>query len=219
MKIILTPDVFARLEAARAAVGRHELSGFGFVKVVTQDGETIFEVYDAVLLDVGSSAFTEIPSERILPLLDRFDAHHMKLWWHAHPLGNNQPGAHNWSSTDNHTATTMPLGGVPELVKWSISMVRTPQTWVGRFDRYQDGKVSTSHIPVIFCRDQAFIDQAISYKAVYEARLDQMQKELAVLARPFGRQQLRVIKWVSTIRKKSPDRKKRKSHPGMKNKK
>jgi hypothetical protein len=118
------------------------LSGFGFVKVVKQDGETIFEVYDTVLLDVGSSAFTEIPAERILPLLDRSDAPKMKLWWHVHPLGNNQPGAHNWSSTDNHTATTTPLGGVPELVKWSISMVRTPQTWVGRFDRYQDGKVS-----------------------------------------------------------------------------
>jgi hypothetical protein len=56
---------------------------------------------------------------------------------------------------------------------------------------------------VVFCRDQAFIDQAISYKAAYEDRLDQMQKELAVLARPFGRQQLGVIKWVSSFKKGS----------------
>jgi hypothetical protein len=116
MKIILKPEVFARLEAARVAVGRHELSGFGFVHVIKQDDQTCFEVYDIVLLDVGSSVFTEIPAERILPLLDRPDAPHMKLWWHAHPLGNAQPGAHNWSSTDNHTATTTPWVGC---LNWS----------------------------------------------------------------------------------------------------
>jgi hypothetical protein len=215
MKIILSPEVFAKLEAARVAVGHREVSGLGFVHVIKQEEETCFEVYDVVLLDVGSSVFTEIPAERILPLLDRPDAPHMKLWWHAHPLGNDQPGTHNWSSTDNRTATTTPLGGVPELVKWSISIVRTPQTWVGRFDRYQDGKTDTRHIPVVFCRDQAFIDQAISYKAAYEERLDQKDKELAVLARPFGRQQLRAIRWFSTHRKK----KRKRSSRGMKNRK
>jgi hypothetical protein len=65
------------------------------------------------------------------------------------------------------------------------------------------------------------IDQAVGYKVEYEVRLEQMQKELAVLARPFGRLQLKLINWFSILQKKIADRKKRKrqSHPGMKNKK
>ena len=221
MKIILSHDVFAKLEAARVVVGGHEYSGLGFVNVTKQEDEIHFEVYDVVLMDVGSSAFTEIPAERILPLLDRSDAPKMKLWWHAHPLGNAQPGKHNWSATDESTATETPLGGVPELVKWSISMVRTPTTWVGRFDRYQDGKVLTKHVPVVFCPDQSFINQANALKNDYEVRLEQLQKERALLARPFGRLQLKWINWLSALLSRIAvvKMKIKKFVPGMRNKK
>jgi hypothetical protein len=218
-EIVLVSEIFAKLEAAKLAVGHHELSGLGFVNVNKQGGEITFEVYDVVLLDVGSSSFTEIPAERILPLLDRLDASQMKLWWHAHPLGNDQPGAHNWSSMDNYTATQAPLGGVPELVKWSLSMVRTPRAWVGRFDRYQDGVVETRHIPVLFCHDQSFINQAKSFKAAYEDRLEQMQKELAVTASPFGLQDFKIFRWFSTHPKKGATKRKKRSIIGLKGKK
>ncbi len=41
-----------------------------------------------------------------------------------------------------------PLGnGNPEWVKWSISMVRTPLGWVGRYDTY-GAKGGCTHLPV-----------------------------------------------------------------------
>lgn len=167
MKIILHQDVFAKLEAARVQVGGLEFSGLGFVNVKKTDKDTTFEVYDIVVLDVGSGSYTEIPSEKLLPLLDRSDAGKMKCWFHRHPLGNATPGTHNWSATDDRTAEREPLGGIPELVKWSISIVRTPQTWVGRCDQYRDGKVITYHIPVEYGVDPSFIEGVASIQAEY----------------------------------------------------
>ncbi len=64
-----------------------------------------------------------------------------------HPLGNGIPGHHNWSGTDENTARNEPLGSTPEWVKWSISIVRTPHGWVGRYDTY-GAKGATVHIEV-----------------------------------------------------------------------
>ncbi len=81
------------------------------MKVQTVHHETLYAVYDVVLLNVGSPGFTEIQSEDILPILDRNDAQNMKLWFHRHPIGNNIPGPHNWSAMDNQTIEEEPLGG------------------------------------------------------------------------------------------------------------
>jgi hypothetical protein len=170
MRIFLDQNVFAQLEAARVAAGNLEFSGFGFVNVHNADDETVFEVYEVVVLDVGSPGYTEIPAEKILPLLDRSDAGKMKLWFHRHPLGSDIPGPHNWSATDDRTAEEEPLGSIPELVKWSISIVRTPQAWVGRFDKYKDGKVTTYHIPVEYGVDQSFIETVTNLRKEYETR-------------------------------------------------
>jgi hypothetical protein len=170
MRIVLPMKVFAQLEAARVAAGNLEFSGFGFVNVHNTAEETIFEVYEIVVLDVGSPGYTEIPAEKILPLMDRSDAGKMKLWLHRHPLGNSIPGPHNWSGTDNHTAEKEPLGSIPELVQWSISMVRTPEAWVGRFDRYKNGTVTTYHIPVAYGVDQDFIEAVVELRQVYEEK-------------------------------------------------
>lgn len=170
MRILLDQNVFAQLEAARVTAGNLEFSGFGFVNVHNSEVETVFEVYDVVVLDVGSVGFTEIPASKILPLLDRSDAGRMKLWAHRHPLGTDMPGPHNWSGTDDHTAEKEPLGSLPELVKWSISIVRTPQTWVGRFDKYVGNKVITRHIPVEYGVDQSFIDHVAQLRKEYEKR-------------------------------------------------
>lgn len=213
MKIRLNPDVFLKLEAAAVAVGNLEFSGFGFVNVKKENQETVFEVYDVALLDVGSVVFTEIPGERILPLLDRSDAGKMKLWFHRHPLGDSNPGPHNWSGTDEATATGMPLGGVPELVKWAIAIVRTPKTWIGRLDRFKDGKTQTLHLPVTYGADESFVNQALVLKQAYLAEMQELQiaqekaqKERAVLARPFGRLQLRLnhafSRFISAVQKR-----------------
>jgi hypothetical protein len=170
MRILLQQHVFASLEAARVAAGNQEFSGFGFVDVHNSHEETVFEVYDIVVLDVGSIAFTEIPSGKILDLLDRPDAAKMKLWFHRHGIGGSIPGPHNWSSIDDHTAEKEPLGGIPELVRWSISIVRTPQTWVGRFDKYKDGEVTTYHIPVAYGVDRGLIDNVVALRKAFEAK-------------------------------------------------
>lgn len=200
MKIRLKPNVFIKLEAVRVAVGGLEYSGLGFVDVIKEGEETVFEVYDVVLMDVGSSVFTEIPAEKILPLMDRPDAKKMKLWFHRHPVGNETPGKHNWSGTDEDTATKTPLGGVPDMVKWALSIVRTPQTWVGRIDRFKDGAVQTVHLPVVWNTDREFVAEAITLRDQYLLRLAKEteealkhQKEAAILATPFGGIKLKLV--------------------------
>ena len=125
MKIVLTPEIELKLFAF-ANLYKKEFSGFGFIE---RDGENL-NVYDIVVLDVGSEVFTEIPTFKILELMNRPDAANMKLWFHRHPID-------NWSGTDENTIQTSPLGGIPELVKWSASMVLTPHKgWIGRVDSY-----------------------------------------------------------------------------------
>ena len=144
--INLTPDVALKLETVTAQMHGKEFSGIGFVRFAKGD----FEVYDVVVISVGSEVYTEIPSEKLLPLMSRPDAENMKLWFHRHGIGNGVPGIHNWSYVDSHTAREEPLGcpvGMAHLVKWSVSIVRTPKGWVGRYDTYgESGK--TAHLRV-----------------------------------------------------------------------
>jgi hypothetical protein len=127
---------------AHATRGK-EYSGFGFVE--RKQGELY--VYDYAVLDVGSEAYTQIDPKLILPLMERTDAANMKLWLHRHPVGNGKPGPHNWSGTDNATISREPLGGLPELVRWSASIVLTPGGWVGRVDNHITKK--TIHCGVV----------------------------------------------------------------------
>jgi len=141
MKIILSDNVALKLMTAAHATA-NEFSGFGFV----QPKENDLLVYDAVILNVGNYSYTEIPPAEIEKLMNRPDRASMKLWFHRHPIGNGIPGKHNWSSTDETTIHERPLGGIPELVQWSVSIVLTPGGWVGRIDNYLTGK--TAHVPV-----------------------------------------------------------------------
>jgi hypothetical protein len=129
--IVLHSDVALRL-LSYASATRLEFSGFGFCRV---ENETIF-VYDFELLHVGNPTFTEIQPEKIVALMSRSDAANMKVWVHKHPVGNGVPGPHNWSGMDNQTIAETPLGGFPEMVKWSASIVITPSGWVGRIDNH-----------------------------------------------------------------------------------
>lgn len=179
MRIKLKTDVFLKLELATLLSKGLEFSGLGFVNVLKENEETVFEVYDIEVMDVGSSALTEIPSEKILPLLDRSDARNMKLWFHRHPVGNHTIGAHNWSATDENTATKTPLGGVPEMVKWALAIVRTPQAWVGRLDMFgKDEEVKTAHLEVEYYKDEPFAEAII---AMREDHLERMRKEMEQL--------------------------------------
>ena len=150
MKIILTSECEIKLATACAAAWGMEMSGFGFC---TREGNQI-TIYDFVLLDVGSSGFTEIPTGKLLEIMQRKDHKNMKVWGHVHPLGSGIPGPHNWSGTDNHTIQHEPLGGIPELVKWSVSVVLTPRGWVGRVDNHLSGK--TIHCEVEYAGRETF---------------------------------------------------------------
>lgn len=140
--IHFTPEIMQVLETIGAQTRGLEFSGFGFV-----DREPDrFTIYDFVLLDIGSEGYTEIPTSELLKLMERDDSAKMKCWIHRHPVGNGIPGDHNWSGTDTATIHQYPLGGIPELVKWSLSCVRTPRGWVGRFDNHI--KDTTAHLDV-----------------------------------------------------------------------
>ena len=135
MNINLTPEIALKLHTF-ARIYPKEFSGFGFVE---RDGENL-NVYDIVLLDVGSETLTEIPSKKVLELMNRPDAEKMKLWFHKHPCS-------GWSGTDVNTIKTSPLGGIPELVKWSASIVLTPDKgWIGRVDSYKTGKMIEAEV-------------------------------------------------------------------------
>jgi hypothetical protein len=142
MNIIIKPEVMIMLETFCNQVGRQEFSGIGFC---TKEKDGLL-VYDAVVLNVGNSVFTQIKPEQILELGKRQDAANGRLWFHRHPLGNGIPGRHNWSGVDEQTIQTTPLGGIPEIIQWSASIVRTPFGWVGRVDNHITRK--TVHVEV-----------------------------------------------------------------------
>ena len=141
-KLRMTGKVTLLLETAVTESRRLEFSGLGFVK--QEKGGLC--IYDAVVMHIGSEGYTEIDPQKILPLLDREDAANIKCWFHRHPIGNGVPGADQWSGLDEMTIQTAPLGGIPELVKWSVSIVRTPGGWVGRVDNHIQR--TTVHVPV-----------------------------------------------------------------------
>lgn len=143
MKIVIEQDVYASLMTFAHASGMREFSGVGWIKV---DGNTI-TLYDIRLLSAGSEAFTQIPPEKLLKAMEIHDPADMRVWFHRHPLGNGIPGPHNWSGVDEDNIKNTPLGGIPQLVGWSVSIVLTPGGWVGRIDNHIKG--TTKHINVV----------------------------------------------------------------------
>jgi hypothetical protein len=117
-----------QLTAWNIATNGKEFSGLGLIE---KEGD-VFHVVDVFLMGVGSEMYTEFNSERQRAL---GNDPRLKLWFHKHPIGSGNPGdPGNWSGTDEHTATQEPMGVHPELVQWSVAIVRTPGGWVGRID-------------------------------------------------------------------------------------
>jgi hypothetical protein len=131
--IKFTREAEVKLTAWNIATKGREFSGLGLIE---KFGE-VFWVMDVDLLGVGSTGFTEFSPERAhtLPLDPR-----RKLWFHKHPIS-------GWSGQDEYTATKEPLGGPPQLVKWSVAIVRTPNGWIGRVDIHAP-QAQTFHCPV-----------------------------------------------------------------------
>jgi hypothetical protein len=183
MKIVLKPDVAIALEANVGLAGCLEFSGFGFIEIE----EEALVVYDYILLNLGSTGLTEIEPAKLIPLMDRDDAVNMRLWIHRHPIGNGIPGNWNWSLTDETTIQQSPLGGIPSLVKWSASIVRTPLGWVGRVDNHLNGK--TVHVPVEPAIPKTLFDTMevlhIEREARIHASINQMFKETRRVSKRF----------------------------------
>jgi len=144
MFIRLTPEVLLQLETIGSQTRGVEFSGLGWVTPI-EDGILCDKIK---LMHVGSETFTEIPSQDIMRLWEDEESNRIRLWFHRHPMGSNIPGPGNWSGIDNTTIRETPLGGIPELVKWSASIVRTPRGWVGRIDRYDIEDDYTVHVGV-----------------------------------------------------------------------
>jgi len=174
MKIVISDAILLRMETWCATAGGREVSGLGTVEVRDAD----IHVTGIYLLDMGSAMLTDIPPERIAAIYQRgVLPDKLKLWWHPHPLGNGIPGPHNWSALDDSTILDAPLGSSPALVKWSVSIVRTPLGWVGRVDHYT--KKKTSHLEVT----QPFTPQAHAALLALGKPPKPVQKKRVVLGR------------------------------------
>jgi hypothetical protein len=125
--IRLSRQAELQLTAWCIATGGREFSGLGEIE---KNGNVI-DVLDVHLLGVGTNTYTEFSFERSFSL---GEDPRRKLWFHRHPLGDGNPGAHNWSGRDEQTATQEPLGAPPKLVQWSVAIVYTLGGWVGRVD-------------------------------------------------------------------------------------
>lgn len=169
MNILLDSVVAANLLAMTIAARGDEFSGFGYCE---RDKKTIL-IYDFELCNVGSTGYTEIPAAELLRISKRKDRKKMKAWIHRHPVGNGTPGAHNWSGRDNKTILDAPLGGPPELIEWSVSVVITPSGWVGRIDNHKSKK--TIHVDVLPEIKSIYLDilafQDKKKKVVYPKKL------------------------------------------------
>lgn len=169
MRLVVPDHIMLKLETWCATAEGMEISGLGTIRREGSD----FIVSEVYLLDVGSSTFTQIDPKNIMEILKQgVDPGDLKLWFHRHPVGNGVPGQHNWSGTDEKTIQETPLGVSREMVKWSISAVRTPRGWVARIDHYELCK--TGHITV---------SQPLSpedHDAVHRARPKSMARELGL---------------------------------------
>lgn len=166
MKIIFKPEIMLALQTYVSIINT-EFSGLGFVE--RKDGDLY--VYDFALGDIGTYAETEIPTEILIELMKRPDADKVKLWLHKHPMGTGKPGPENWSHTDNKTIREAPLGGIPELVGWSASVVFTPKGPVGRIDNHKTGK--TMHCTVEPNMYAPVMEQIGENKAFRDAKVKQ----------------------------------------------
>jgi len=165
-KIILSPAVALNLENLVHTTREQEFSGLGLVNVV--DGDLV--VYDIVLMNVGSMGFTEISAEDLIKL-NRPDKANIRLWFHRHPV-------EGWSGTDVNTITTAPLGGIPEIVRWSASIVRTPTRWIGRIDDH-------IHKTSLVAEVTPNVDVKLSKRAII--LLDKYWKEAEKASRTYAR--------------------------------
>jgi len=183
MRLTLSPLVAIELETIANQTRGHEFSGIG--KLSKNVNGMIVE--DIILLDVGSGSFTEINAN------DLYEVSQMegdwRVWFHRHPVGNGKPGKHNWSFNDETTIQTSPLGGIPQAIKWSVSIVRTPHGWVGRVDNHISGK--TVHLPVEGQGPERAFKRAEKLLEEYEVREYKQRARLPKFRYKKGRQKPR----------------------------
>lgn len=144
-KFVIEPHLLMHLEAWVASAGGREVSGVGTLNQYPEEKK--FGLDRVWLMASGSSSYTEIPGAKMAQLIQEgVRPDQIKVWWHRHPVGNGITGPHNWSGTDNNTIREEPFGIDPSMVKWLVSVVRTPYGWVARYDNHE--KKLTIHMKV-----------------------------------------------------------------------
>lgn len=159
MILEIAPNVLAELEIAHNAASPYEYSGIGWIEPHNDlDG---FYLYDWRLLDVGGPTSTIItPNDTAINWPNKKN---LKVWIHTHPMGDGKPGLHNWSTIDEHAIRNTPLGTIPLLAEWSVSLVRTPGGWVARMDTYNTAK-PTTHMRVLPASTNNLIQRVENWK-------------------------------------------------------
>ena len=145
LTFIIPDGLLIHLETWISSAAGREVSGVG---IMEKDPEAkTFTLRKCWLMAAGSVAYTEIPGAKMMKLIkEGVRPDQLKVWWHRHPVGNGIPGPHNWSGTDNNTIRNEPFGIDPSMVKWLLSIVRTPRGWVARYDSHEAKK--TIHMSV-----------------------------------------------------------------------
>lgn len=145
LTFIIPDGMLIHLETWISSAAGREVSGVG---IMEKDSEAkTFTLKKCWLMAAGSVAYTEIPGAKMVKLIkEGVRPDQLKVWWHRHPVGNGIPGPHNWSGTDNNTIRNEPFGIDPSMVKWLLSIVRTPRGWVARYDSHETKK--TIHMSV-----------------------------------------------------------------------
>jgi hypothetical protein len=157
-----------------ALISSKEFSGFGFCR---RNSTNDIEVYDFVLLDIGTETFTEIPSRKVIGLSNRPDAESMRVWIHRHPVN-------GWSGMDERTIQETPLGGIPQMISWSVSMVLTPKGWIGRIDNYITHKTKVLEVEPQAAKVYTDYQQILTEK--YLAEGEMLMQGMAKYGIPLG---------------------------------
>jgi hypothetical protein len=167
VRIIIPMVELMKLETWCASAGGKEVSGVGTLKF--EKGK--FYVNEVFLCAGGSEVYTQIEPEHIMEVVKQgVDPSAIKLWWHRHPMGNGLPGPQCWSGTDQNTITTAPLGSSPDMVEWSVSIVRTPYGWVGRMDDYRKKHTLHTNVAQVFTpAEHAHLKKVITARTAHHA--------------------------------------------------
>jgi hypothetical protein len=142
LTINLCPKTAMTLEHIYVSVYPLEFSGLAVVDMKKSDlkienGEIKgrLQVGKFYLLDIGNEGYTEFNLDpKIIPVSEW---PLLKVWIHAHGVGNAVPGPHNWSTIDQENMEKSPCGNTPAEIGWAVAVVRNRYGFTAQMRNYK----------------------------------------------------------------------------------